>query len=379
MEKQQLRIAAFGGFRSIPPKAGGAGSDKFAVELYPRIAARGHKILAYCRIYPEQQGFREKEYKGVELKYYKTVRKAGFDTLVHSFKATMDVIFRNRADIVHLHSGANSIWALLLRLSGKRVVVSQFAMDWKRDKWPWYGKLFYIISNYITAYIPNQVVFDNIFTQEYFEKKFKRKYGFIPYGSEVPDVTENSDLLKSLGLVAGEYFLFVGRFIPDKGLHLLIEAFKTLKTEKKLVLVGGSPNPGKYEADIRNTTDKRIVFPGYIYGEDTNVLMKNAYLYIQPSLIEGLSPVILTVMGLGTPLLCSDIKENIFITQDNAIHFKSGDAGDLKKKLCFSLENYETLKQKAETGREDVKKRFNWDIISDQYIGYFNGNKTNSD
>lgn len=379
MEKQQLRIAAFGGFRSIPPKAGGAGSDKFAVELYPRIAARGHKILAYCRIYPEQQGLKEKEYKGVELKYYKTVRKAGFDTLVHSFKATMDVIFRNRADIVHLHSGANSIWALLLRLSGKRVVVSQFAMDWKRDKWPWYGKLFYIISNYITAYIPNQVVFDNIFTQEYFEKKFKRKYGFIPYGSEVPDVTENSDLLKSLGLVAGEYFLFVGRFIPDKGLHLLIEAFKTLKTEKKLVLVGGSPNPGKYEADIRNTTDKRIVFPGYIYGEDTNVLMKNAYLYIQPSLIEGLSPVILTVMGLGTPLLCSDIKENIFITQDNAIHFKSGDAGDLKKKLCFSLENYETLKQKAETGREDVKKRFNWDIISDQYIGYFNGNKTNSD
>lgn len=379
MEKQQLRIAAFGGFRSIPPKAGGAGSDKFAVELYPRIAARGHKILAYCRIYPEQQGLKEKEYKGVELKYYKTVRKAGFDTLVHSFKATMDVIFRNRADIVHLHSGANSIWALLLRLSGKRVVVSQFAMDWKRDKWPWYGKLFYIISNYITAYIPNQVVFDNIFTQEYFEKKFKRKYGFIPYGSEVPDVTENSDLLKSLGLVAGEYFLFVGRFIPDKGLHLLIEAFKTLKTEKKLVLVGGSPNPGKYEADIRNTTDKRIVFPGYIYGEDTNVLMKNAYLYIQPSLIEGLSPVILTVMGLGTPLLCSDIKENIFITQDNAIHFKSGDAGDLKKKLCFSLENYEKLKQKAETGREDVKKRFNWDIISDQYIGYFNGNKTNSD
>ncbi|MBS1608626.1 MAG: glycosyltransferase family 4 protein [Bacteroidetes bacterium] len=379
MEKQQLRIAAFGGFRSIPPKAGGAGSDKFAVELYPRIAARGHKILAYCRIYPEQQGLKEKEYKGVELKYYKTVRKAGFDTLVHSFKATMDVIFRNRADIVHLHSGANSIWALLLRLSGKRVVVSQFAMDWKRDKWPWYGKLFYIISNYITAYIPNQVVFDNIFTQEYFEKKFKRKYGFIPYGSEVPDVTENSDLLKSLGLVAGEYFLFVGRFIPDKGLHLLIEAFKNLKTEKKLVLVGGSPNAGKYEADIRNTTDKRIVFTGYIYGEDTNVLMKNAYLYIQPSLIEGLSPVILTVMGLGTPLLCSDIKENIFITQDNAIHFKSGDAGDLKKKLCFSLENYEKLKQKAETGREDVKKRFNWDIISDQYIGYFNGNKTNSD
>ena len=191
---QKLRIAAFGGFRSIPPKAGGAGSDKFAVELYPRIVNRGHKVLAYCRIYPGEKGLYEKEYRGVELKYYKTVKKAGFDTLLHSFKATMDVIFRNSADIVHLHSGANSIWGFFLRLAGKRVVVSQFAMDWKRDKWPWYGKLFYRFSNHITAYLPNEVVFDNIFTQEYFEKKFKRKYGFIPYGSEVPDLPESSEV-----------------------------------------------------------------------------------------------------------------------------------------------------------------------------------------
>ena len=58
-------------------------------------------------------------------------------------------------------------------------------MDWKRDKWPWYGKLFYMFSNYITAYLPESVAFDNVFTKEYFEKKFKRKYDFIPYGSEV--------------------------------------------------------------------------------------------------------------------------------------------------------------------------------------------------
>jgi len=372
---QKLRIAAFGGFRSIPPKAGGAGSDKFAVELYPRIVNRGHKVLAYCRIYPGEKGLHEKEYRGVELKYYKTVKKAGFDTLLHSFKATMDVIFRNSADIVHLHSGANSIWGFFLRLAGKRVVVSQFAMDWKRDKWPWYGKLFYRFSNHITAYLPNEVVFDNIFTQEYFEKKFNRKYGFIPYGSEVPDLPESSEVLNRLNLTSGDYFLFVGRFIPDKGLHLLVEAFKNLKTEKKLVLIGGSPNPGNYEATIRNTNDKRIIFPGYVYGDDTNILIKNAFAYIQPSLIEGLSPVILTVMGLGTPLICSDIKENIFITGENAFHFKSGNSDDLKKVISFALENYEILKQKAIRGQKDVKERFNWDLVSDKYIESFRGNK----
>ncbi len=364
----KLRIAAFGGFRGIPPKAGAAGSDKFAFELYPRIVQRGQDLIAYCRIYPGDTDIRLKEYKGVKLKYFKTVNKAGFDTLFHSAKATFDVIFHNTADVVHLHSGANSIWAILLRIAGKKVIVSQFAMDWKRDKWPWYGKLFYRISNFITAYLPNKVVFDNVYTKEYFEKKFGRLYNFIPYGSEVKTPPANIDILNKIGLQSKEYFLFVGRFIPDKGLHLLVEAFEKLETEKKLVLIGGSPNPSEYEQKIKSTLDKRIVFPGYVYGDDTNILIQNAYAYIQPSLIEGLSPVILTVMGLGTPLICSNIVENTFITKDNAIHFNSGNAMSLNEKLQFAINNKNKLLCNAGKGQEDISLRFNWENITDQYI-----------
>ena len=365
---EKLRIAAFGGFRSIPPKAGAAGSDKFAFDLYPRIVKRGHSLIAYSRIYPNDQDELHTEYEGVKIKYFKTVNKAGFDTLVHSAKATFDVIFRNTADVVHLHSGANSIWAIFLRLAGKRVVVSQFAMDWKRDKWPWYGKLFYIVSNYITAYLPNKVVFDNVFTKEYFEKKFSKEFDFVPYGSEVKTPPDNLDILNKLGIQPGEYFLFVGRFIPDKGIHLLTKAFAALGTDKKLVLIGGSPNPSDYEKEVKNTTDSRIIFPGYVYGDDTNILMKNAYAYVQPSLIEGLSPVILTVMGLGTPLICSDIKENTFITGNNATTFISGDAGSLKDKLEFALLNHKVISDKAAAGQTDIKSRFNWEVITDSYI-----------
>ena len=217
----KLRIAAFGGFRWIPPKAGAAGSDKFAFELYPRIVKRGHKLVAYCRIYPGDKDLQSSEHEGIQLKYFKTVNKAGFDTLIHSAKATFDIIFHNTADVVHLHSGANSIWAILLRMAGKKVIVSQFAMDWKRDKWPWYGKLFYKFSNYITAYLPNKVAFDNVYTKEYFEKKFKRTYNFIPYGSEVKVPPGNVEILNKIGLRPNEYFLFVGRFIPDKGIAFI--------------------------------------------------------------------------------------------------------------------------------------------------------------
>jgi glycosyltransferase involved in cell wall biosynthesis len=370
-----IRIAAFGGFRTIPPKEGGAGSDKFAFDLYPRITKLGYNLTAYCRIYPgDKITPKYSEYEGIKIISYRTVNRAGFDTLLHSFKATADIIIRNRADVVHIHSGANSIWAFFLRLFGKKVFISQFAMDWKRDKWPWYGKLFYKFSNYLTAYVPSGVVFDNIFTKEYFEKKFKRKYYFIPYGSEVKEPADNNLILDKLSISSGDYFLFIGRFIPDKGVHLLIKAFQDLKTDKKLVLVGGSPNPGDYEKKIRSTADEMIIFAGYVYGDDTNSLIKNAFAYIQPSLIEGLSPVILTVMGLGTPLICSDIVENIFITGENAVHFESGKSDSLFEKLNYSLNNPDKLKKNAKIGREDILNRFNWDSITSQYLELFKNN-----
>lgn len=373
---KRLRIAAFGGFRTIPPREGGAGSDKFAFELYPRLVRLGCDLIAYCRIYPgERRVQMADEFQGVRLKYFSTVSKAGFDTLFHSLKSTFDIIFHNTADVVHLHSGANSIWAIILRCAGKKVYITQFAMDWKRDKWPWYGKLFYRFSNYLTAYFPTAVVFDNIFTQEYFEKKFKREYYFIPYGSEVKEPPAVSPILDKLGISADNYILFVGRFIPDKGVHLLIRAFETVKTDMKLVLVGGSPNPGTYENEIHQTTDNRIIFAGYVYGDDTNFLMKNAFVYVQPSLIEGLSPVILTVMGLGTPLICSDIAENKFITKENAAHFASGDSNSLAEQLIYCIENPGLIREKAELGRKDILTRFNWDSVAEKYLELFNSKK----
>lgn len=371
MSSEPMQIAAFGGFRSLPPQAGGAGSDKFALELYPRIVERGHHLLAYTRIYPGEKKDDSVSFLGISLKPFKTIKKAGFDTLVHSFKATIDIIFRSSADYVHIHSGANSLWAIPLRLARKKVVVTQFAMDWKRDKWPWYGKLFYLISNFLTAHIPNRVVFDNVFTKDFFEKKYNKSFEFIPYGCEVPQLTGDTSILQNLGLKKNEYFLFVGRFIPDKGIHLLVDAYEKANTTKKLVLIGGSPNPGKYEKQIKSTRDTRIIFPGYIYGADTNVLIGNAYTYIQPSLIEGLSPVILTVMGLGTPLICSDIKENLFITKENAITFQSGNSKDLKSAIKKSLKNQEIMLTRAIKGKKDIVERFNWDRVTDQYIELF--------
>jgi len=364
-----MRIAAFG-FRSMPPAKGAAGADKFALELFPRLAAKGHTVVAYNRRYKD--AFIDiGEYKGVKIKTFSTSERTGFDTLLHSFKCTWDIIVNNTADIVHIQNGGNSIWALPLRLFGKKVFISQDGVDWKRDKWTWYAKLYLKLSAFITAYLPNEVIFDNVIAKKLFEDKFNRQYKFIPFGSEVEVPAENGDVLSKFNLLKGEYYLFVGRFIPDKGLHYLISAFKNSISDKKLVLVGGSPNPSPYEQEIIAMANDQIVFPGFIYGDDTNILMRNAYCYIQPSDVEGLSPVVLTVMGLDVPLIVSDIEENKYAVQDTARMFKKGDINSLTEQINFCEAHYETMKALAQKACIRALSVFNWDKVADEHLELF--------
>lgn len=364
-----MRIAAFG-FRSIPPAKGAAGADKFALELFPRLVARGHSVVAYNRQYPDV--FVDvKEYKGVQIRTIKTIPRSGFDTLLHSFKATCDIIFRNTADVVHIQNGGNSIWALPLRLFGKKVFISQDGVDWKRDKWTWYAKMYLQISAYITAYFPNEVIFDNVIAKKLFEDRFNKKFAFIPFGSEIPAWPEDNSILDRLNLNAGEYYLFVGRFIPDKGLHYLIPGFTGSTSRKKLVLIGGSPNPSPYEQQLIDLSNGNVLFPGFVYGDETNTLIKNAYCYVQPSDVEGLSPIVLTVMGLGVPLIVSDIEENEYAVQDTARTFRKTNIASLTEEINFAENNYPEMQRLAIKAQERALSVFNWENVADQHVRIF--------
>lgn len=373
LSRKPLRIAAFG-FRSYPPKQGSAGADKFAKELLPRLAARGHHVVAYNRIYPEMKHPEQVDaLDGVTIRSCRTVARNGFDTLVHSAKVTYDIIRHDRADIVHIQNGGNSIFGAILRLFGKKTFLSQDGLDWERDKWPWYAKLYLYLSSFVTAHVHSAVIFDNVFARDAFANRFNKRFDFIPFGADVSyeDDQSSDDILKRLGLCPKDYFLFVGRFIPDKGIHWLVPAFESLDTTKTLVLVGGSPNPSYYETDIKRTKDPRILFPGFLYGSDVHRLMKYAFAYVQPSSIEGLSPVILEAAYLGAPIICADIPQNRYAMGENAMYFKSGDSTDLRARLRESLATPLDLSERARKGTAYVSSRFSWDAVVEQHEDIF--------
>jgi glycosyltransferase involved in cell wall biosynthesis len=219
--------------------------------------------------------------------------------------------------------------------------------------------------------LPNEVIFDNVIAKRLFEQKFGKRYKFIPFGSEVEAAEQNLKVLEDNNLQKGEYYLFVGRFIPDKGLHYLIPAFKNSNSKRKLVLVGGSPNPSPYEQQLFQFADERVVFAGYIYGNDVNTLMGNAYCYIQPSDVEGLSPVVLTVMGLNVPLIVSDIEENEYAVQDTARKFKKGDIGSLTEEINFAEQHYPEMLQLALEAQKRALNVFNWEKVADEHVEVF--------
>lgn len=369
-----LRVAAFG-LRSLPPRAGAAGADKFALELFPRMVQLGCTVTVYTRVYPEDPPETEPStFRGVRTVPLRTVAATGFDTLLHSLKATWRILTRDGGDVVHIQNGGNSPFALALRLAGKRVFISQDGPDWLRDKWPWYGRLYLRFTQYLTAFGPTSIIFDNIFARKYFEDKFKKQYYFVPFGSDVNYDPASEAVLDRLGLERGKYFLFVGRFIPDKGLHYLVPAFEALDApDLKLVMVGGSPNPSGYEADIRKTADPRIVMPGFIYGPEMHALMKNARAYVQPSDVEGLSPVILESAYLGAPVICSDIEQNVYAMRDNALYFKAGSSDDLHRRLTEAVTDQERLAALAAAGQAHVRDTFTWSRVAQDHLDIFRG------
>jgi glycosyltransferase involved in cell wall biosynthesis len=369
-----LRIAAFG-FRSLPPSKGGAGADKFALELLPRLAALGHRVVAYNRIYPDTPAVqKDSTYNGVHVRSFRTVSAKGFDTFLHSLRVTFDIIVHNTADVVHIQNGGNSLFAVLLRLFGKRTYLSQDGLDWEREKWPLYAKIYLRAMAQVTARVHNEVIFDNVFARSYFEERFDRKYAFVPFGADVQYENDPNGIVRSLDLDSGKYFLFVGRFIPDKGLQYLIPAFERLVTANKLVLVGGSPNPSPFERNLRETSDPRVIFPGFIYGPDMHALMQQCYAYVQPSDVEGLSPVILESSFLGAPVICSDIEQNKYILGDTGIYFRHGDVEHLHQVLTEVIKDPLFLRTCAAAQRARITELFSWDKVIADHVDIFHRN-----
>lgn len=227
----------------------------------------------------------------------------------------------------------------------------------------------------MAAKLANEIVVVSENLKVYFKNKYKRDVVFIPNGINKEQIYKPDIIYKKYGLVRDEYILFLARLVPEKGAHYLIEAYNKIKTDKKLIIAGGSSHSSKYVEKIKSMSkgNGNIILTGFVEGNELKELYSNAYIYVLPSEIEGMPISLLEAMSFGQTAIVSDIKENTDVINQYGWKFESKNPESLAEILTYVVQNPIMVASNRIKAQNYVLQQFNWDRISNQlekiYIG----------
>ena len=313
----------------------------------------------------EFDSIRLKEYKGINLKTVPTIEKKGLAAVSSSFFAALCCAF-GKYDVVHIHAEGPAFFAWIPKLLGKKVIVTIHGLDWQREKWKaGFGAKFIRQGERNAVKYADEIIVLSKGVQDYFEKTYGRKTVFIPNGVNRPKKQKAELITEKYGLEKDSYILFLGRLVPEKGIKYLIEAFKQVETDKELVIAGGSSDTSEFENEIKELAkeDKRILFTGFVQGQELEELYSNAYVYVLPSDLEGMPLSLLEAMSYGNCCLVSDIPECVDVVEDKALIFQKSDVNSLYTKLVDICCNSSKVKSFKCTAEEFVCNKYSWNKI----------------
>ncbi|HTO91493.1 MAG TPA: glycosyltransferase family 4 protein [Candidatus Sulfotelmatobacter sp.] len=352
-----MRIAMIGQ-KGVPATYGGI--ERHVEEIGQRLVKRGHEVAVFCRLYYTPPGA---EAGGLTLLRRPSIHTKHLDTVTHVIWSTLESIVR-RFDIVHFHALGPSVFAGLPRVTGQKTVVTVHGLDWQRQKWGKFASWVLRQCEGPAARFPNRTIVVSRTLRQHFLQHHHCHAAFIPNGTNLPAPRAPRKLLQ-LGLTPGKYVLFVGRLVPEKGVHFLCEAFSQIDTDVKLALVGGLSFSQDYVQLLRRYESDRIKLLDYVFGDTLEELWSNAYVVVQPSTMEGLSIALLEALSYGRCVLLSDIPENLEVGEDCAVPFRSQDVGDLKQKLEMLLTHPEVVREYESKARAHIQEHYSWDKVAE--------------
>lgn len=366
---KNLSIAMFGQKR-IPSREGGI--EIVVEELATRMVALGHDVTCYNRKGHHVSGFQydnavKKEYKGVKLKQVFTINKKGLAAMTSSFFAALRCAF-GKYDVVHIHAEGPAAMCWIPKLFGKRVIVTIHGLDWARAKWGGFATKYIKWGEKQAAKHADQIIVLSRNVQEYFRKEYGRETVFIPNGVSRPERKIADVITKKWGLTKDSYVLFLGRIVPEKGLRYLIDAWSDIKTDKKLVIAGGSSDTDEFLIELKDKAGSNVVFTGFQQGQILEELYSNAYIYILPSDLEGMPLSLLEAMSYGNCCVVSDIPECTEVVENKAIVFAHGNVDELRKTIMELLDDELRVSEYKETATDFITEKYNWSSVVEKTL-----------
>lgn len=345
------------------PMSGGI--EKYTDDMASMLAKKGHDVTVYTT---KHYGNKTGSFNGYKIIALPSWKMKTFEKITLVFHASIHQIFQ-KYDIVHYHALGPSIFAFFAKLSGKGVVIQSHGIEYKRSKW---NKLSRFCLKIMEKASYNQghaltVVSKNL--QNYFLECYQKESVFIPTAVNLPPELPNDlSAFHNFHLEKNNYFLFMARIVREKGLHYLIPAYKLRKFSKKLVIAGQLDENDTYHKEIINLAKgcQNILFVGEVLNDKKDQLLRNAYAFVLPSELEGLSVAILEAMSYKKCCIVSDIPENLESCYGHCIAFKSKDIISLADALLYAEKNEEIVEKNGTLGFDYVSKNHQLSTITDQ-------------
>lgn len=368
---KQLNIVMLG-HKRIPSREGGI--EVVVEELSARMAAEGHRVTCLNRAGKHVSGDAYetadlKEYKGVRIKKVLTLDKRGLAAMTASLTGAIAAAF-GKYDVVHFHAEGPCAMLWLPKLFGKRCVATVHGLDHRRAKWGRLARAYIMMGEKCAVRFADEIIVLSKGVQQYFLDTYGRKTVMIPNGVTLPELCPPKEIIEKFSLQKDGYILFLGRLVPEKGVHYLIEAFKQVLTDKKLVIAGGSSDTVEYAEELKKLArgDSRIVFTGFVQGRLLEELYSNAYVYVLPSDLEGMPLSLLEAMSYGNCCLVSDISECTDVIENKGLSFVRGDSSDLHEKLQQLCGDPALVHSFKEFGRDFICRKYDWTIVTEQTL-----------
>lgn len=386
-----MKIAILG-LRAIGPGASG-GVEKAIEELSTRYVQLGHEVTVFCRSrYAQDVG---SDFKGVKLRKLPAIYTKHLEAISNTIAAVACSL--RGYDIVHVNATGPALLSFLPRLFGRRVVVTVHGLDWKREKWGFVARWALKAGAWASGAFPHRTIVVSKTLREHYARVYRRQVDYVPNGVTSPMRSTVPEPLP-LGLAQDGYILFLSRLVPEKGCHTLIEAFRGLQTDKKLVIVGPPSHSEDYAASLRKLAegDDRIVFAGALFDAQKDAIYRGAYLFVLPSTIEGMALVLLEAMSYGKGCLCSDIDENMEVADPAfepgqsprparssanseprmsptavAATFATGNVDDLRRQLARLIADPDEVHRLGAMAGAHVAAAFDWDAIARRHLDVF--------
>jgi glycosyltransferase involved in cell wall biosynthesis len=340
----------------------GGGIEKYTREVGRRLVQRGHEVTAFST---GGTGPRPNSWNGMDIVWLPKGRPYWSEKLAGAAMATVREFRMDRPDVVHLHSVAAGSMAAALRWRGSPCLVQMHGVEWQRSRWSSFARLTLRALEAATFRCGHAFTAVSNVQCRYYEQRYSVPVEFIPTAAGLAEPADPS-LLAPLGVAPGRYVFSASRLVPEKGIHYLIQAFRHVRTDWKLVVGGAAGGAGGYARALREMAagDSRILFTGHVEGELLQALFGNAGAYAQPSEMEGLAMSLIEAMGHGVLCIASDIPENREALGTAGVLFRSRDPRDLADKLDWAVKNPSRGSMLGVKARRRVADLYTWDRVT---------------